>query len=173
MIGKSIDGRRYLVQLDRCPLVEGERAASRYVKGRSKYQANWHDSHTMIGCLACKEGKWPDRDPLGNEPGAYYNEPSATYPTPCVRHYILRYAYAYVIASIVHESLWFMSSYERCSRARGQRPGRPSACLSLFPYAFDPLRRVVHLSVESENTHREPFPPRAHGPGVDYNYDII
>lgn len=52
---------------------EGERA-SRYVKGRSKYRANWHDSHTIIGCLACEEGEpWRDRDPLGNE--AYYNEP--------------------------------------------------------------------------------------------------
>lgn len=56
----------------------------------------------MIGCLACRGG----RDPLGNEAGAYYNEALATYPTPCARHYILRYAYAYVIASIgVHESL--------------------------------------------------------------------
>lgn len=50
--GPSKDGG-YESELDRSSR-RGERA-SRYVKGRSKYRANWHDSHTSVGFLACEK----------------------------------------------------------------------------------------------------------------------
>lgn len=120
--GPSKDGN----ELDRSSR-RGERA-SRYVKGRSKYRANWHDSHTSVDfsyARGSKRERERERDLLRNEAGVYYNEPRCI--PPCVSHYILRYAYACVIASIVHESAWFMSSYEgraamRVGAAEGPSP---------------------------------------------------
>lgn len=119
---------------------EGERAF-RYVKGRTKYRANWHDSHTSVGLSRVRErAQGSARGSARIRSQAYI----ITSPDTYARHYILRYAYACVIASIVHESAWFMSSYEGRSRCAWAPRRDDFSCCDDAPRIYSHFRPVIH-----------------------------
>lgn len=82
------------------------------------------------------------RERFARKRSVYYNELRCI--PSCVRHYILRYAYACVIASIVHESAWFMSSYEGRSRCAWAQRRDAFSHRDDTPGVYSRFRPVIH-----------------------------